>query len=805
MTKYFFFLIFSLQFYNSQEIKKEMIAFRTNQKITIDGQLSEDEWHKATPAKDFVANRPINLQPEPEHLKSEVRILYDDAAIYIGAKLYDKAPDKIMKEITQRDNSGASDFFGAYINGFNDGQSAFGFFVNAGGTQIDASTSDSDGEDSTWDAIWYSKVKIVEDGWIVEMKIPYAALRFSNQKEQVWGINFMREVRRDRQSYTWSPIDNNVGGFIRQSGLLKGISDIKPPTRLFFIPYVSAYLSAAEGVKPEQILKGGLDIKYGINDAFTLDAILVPDFGQAAFDDVVLNLSPFEQQFNENRPFFQEGTELFNKGNIFYSRRIGGSPSRWPTTTENEEVEEVPATSELINATKVSGRTSKGLGIGFLNALTDNTYAIIRNLDTGNLRKELIEPVTNYNITVFDQRFNQNSSLSLINTNVTRMASGFQKANVTGLVYDLSNKANSYNLFGSAKYSSIYGIENGKQGFSGDIMLIRTKGKFRFGQGVDYRTKEYDINDLGINFITNFYAFNGFAGYRILNPSKIFNTFNTNISYYLQLHKETDKFMESGINWNTNFSSKKNDWFGVSLWTSPTTTLDYYEPREEGRTLFVPKSHGFNIWSSTNYNRKFAADVNFNFNNFEQERRESFGFNISPRYRFSDKFTLIYRFNYNQQKSDMGFTAFDVNDHIILIERDRDTYINTVSGKYALNADMTINLSVRHYWSISEKVAFHTLQYDGSWMPNNIFNENRNDNFNLWNFDLSYAWWIVPGSQLNLLYRNNAFQYSREINRNYGQNFNSLFEDNLNHTLSLSIRYFFDYNDIKRKVRDLSI
>lgn len=773
-----------------------MYAQRTIQQIVIDGQLSENEWDNASPAKDFIANRPINLKPEPDHLKSEVRILYDDVAIYIGAKLYDNEPNKIMKEITQRDNIGASDFFGVYINGFNDGQQAFAFFTTAAGTQFDASTSDADGEDSTWDAIWYSKVKIVEDGWIVEMKIPYAALRFSDIKEQIWGINFMREVRRDRQSYTWSPIDNNVGGFIRQSGLLKGISDIQPPTRLFFIPYLSTYFSAAKGISPDQTVKGGLDIKYGINDAFTLDAILVPDFGQAAFDNVVLNLSPFEQQFNENRPFFQEGTDLFNKGNIFYSRRIGGSPSKYPSTLDEEEAE-IPSTTELLNAVKVSGRTSKGLGIGFLNAITDNTYAIIKNLETGISRKELIEPVTNYNITVFDQRFNQNSSVSLINTNVSRMHGEYQNANVTGIVWDLNNKKNSYNLWGSAKYSNIYGIENGDKGFSGNTMLIRTKGKIRFGQGIDFVTKDYNINDLGINFITNFYSFNGFVGYRILNPTKKFNNFNSEISYYLQLHKETDKFMESGINWNTNFSTKKNDWFGLSAWTSPRTSLDYYEPRVEGRTLFVPKSHGGNFWFSSNYNRKFALDISTSINNFEQNRRRSQSLNISPRYRFSDKMTVIYQFNFFKQWSDIGFTAFDDNNNIILIERDRDTFTNTISGKYAINADMTINLSIRHYWSLSEKVAFHTLQEDGKWLPNNTFDRNRNDNFNLWNFDLSYSWWIVPGSQLNILYRNNAFQYSRDINRNYGQNFNSLFEDNLSHTLSLSVRYFIDYNDAK--------
>lgn len=780
-----------------------MQAYRITESISIDGNLSEEAWSKALPAKDFISFRPDNLNPAPENLKTEVKILYDDDAIYIAAKMYDSEPHKIMKEITQRDNIGASDFFGAYINGFNDGQGSFGFFVTAAGTQFDASSTEAEGEDPTWDAIWFSKAKIVEDGWIVEMKIPYAALRFSSEKEQTWGINFMREVRRDRQSYTWNPINVGIGGFNRHAGILNGIANIETPIRLFLMPYMSSYLNHSNG-ETKTILRGGLDIKYGINDALTLDAILVPDFGQAAFDDVILNLTPFEQQFNENRPFFQEGTDLFNKGNIFYSRRIGGGSSRFPQINDNEEIINYPSTSELINATKISGRSSKGLGFGFLNAITDNTYANIQNLDDESIRKELIEPVTNYNITVFDQRFNKNSSVSLINSNVTRMASGFQKANVTGLVWDLNNKANSYNLWGSTKYSNIYGIENGKQGFSGDVSIMRTKGKYRFRKSIEYVSKDYDINDLGINFITNYTQFDATGSYQILNPNKYFNQFFLNLNSYIRLENTYKKAMISGLNTTTNFSNKKNDWFGGGIWTTPTIYHDFYEPRVEGRYLIIPKHHGGNVWFSSNYNRKFAGDISLNFNNFEQARRKNYTINISPRYRFNDNFTLIYRFNYNKQLSDMGYTAME-NNNIVLIERDRDTFTNTISGKYAINADMTINLSVRHYWSLSEAVAFHNLQENGRWTPNNTFNNNRNDNFNLWNFDLSYSWWIVPGSQLNFLYRNNAFQYSRTIERDFNSNFSSLFEDSLNHSLSLSIRYFIDYNSAKKYLKNKNI
>src|SRR5258705_10304557 len=163
-----------------------------------------------------------------------------------------------------------------------------------------------------------------------------------------------------------------------------GIKYIKPPLRLSFSPYFSSYVNNypynTPGIKNTTTsLNGGMDVKYGINDAFTLDMTLIPDFGQVQSDNQVLNLSPFEVKYNENRSFFTEGTELFNKGNLFYSRRIGGTPIHFGDVSgqlgANERVLKNPTESKLINATKVSGRTTKGLGVGFFNALTKPMYA----------------------------------------------------------------------------------------------------------------------------------------------------------------------------------------------------------------------------------------------------------------------------------------------------------------------------------------------------------------------------------------------------------------------------------------------
>ena len=788
------FLLLSFSLFGTFKLfgQKGTTALRINESVFVDGKLDETIWTKARLANEFIMLEPENGVPESPERKSEVKILYDDDAIYVGAILYDNEPSKIEKEITQRDDFGTADHFGIFINGFNDGQQDFRFFVSASGVQMDCLATEN-GEDFSWDAIWNSEVKITDFGWVVEMEIPYAALRFSDDKMQTWGVNFFREIRRFRQKATWSKVDRAIGSFINQAGILDGIENIKTPTRLFLIPYTSGYIESNNN-GTESTFKAGMDIKYGINDSFTLDAILVPDFGQTAFDNVELNLGPFEQQFNENRPFFTEGTDLFSKGNLVYSRRIGGPPSASPTTSENETVETYPNTVNLLNALKVSGRTSEGLGIGFLNAITEKTYARIRNKDTNEIREELVEPLSNYNILVFDQRFNQNSSVSFINTNVTRFGD-FRDANVTGIVYDINSKGNKYNISGDLKMSSIYDDEKGN-GYSTYINFGKTYGKYRYSVASQYVSKEFDINDLGINFITNYHNFAANFNYRILNPTKRYNSFRLNANYYLELENTTGKAQDHWINMNINSSTLKNDFIGYGFLVSPFVTYNFYESRVPGRPLAFPASGNAWIYFSSNYNRKFALDVEPSVRIFDQENRLNYGLFVSPRYRFNDKLTLIYSTNYNRQNSDIGWVDFSEND-IILAERNRTTLTNSISGKYAINNKMTLNLTTRHYWSFAENVQFHNLLEDGTFTPNNNYTSNKDANFNLWNFDLSYSWWFAPGSQITALYRNNAQNFSNEINKSFGSNVGNVFEDNLNHVFSVSLRYFIDYNKAK--------
>nr|WP_314864547.1 DUF5916 domain-containing protein [uncultured Flavobacterium sp.] len=793
-------LIFVCCFGYSQ--KKSLTTQFTTEKIIIDGKFDEGAWLKADVAKDFVMWMPDNGKAEPKETRTEVRVTYDNEAVYFAATMYDNEPNKILKELSQRDNSGTADRVGVFINGYNDGQQEFSFILSAAGVQEDFLFTESSGEDSSWNAIWEGKTQITDFGWTAEIKIPYAALRFSSEKKQTWGINFIRDFKRARAFYSWNLIDNKINSRGNQEGVLNGIENIQTPTRLFLIPYSSFYLNSNANQKTKGDLKGGVDIKYGINDAFTLDAILVPDFGQTTFDNVILNLGPFEQQFNENRPFFTEGTELFSKGNLFYSRRIGGSPSISPELSVNESVTESPGKVNLLNALKISGRTKNGLGIGVLNAVTEKTEAIITNDITGTTRKALVEPLANYNVFVLDQRFRKNSSVSFINTNVTRNGD-VRDGNVSALLFDLNTKKNTYNLSGDYKYSFVngLGVEN-KKGYSSSINIGETSGKFQYGAGAEYISKSFNKDDMGIQFQSNYHSFYSNGSYRILNPTKTFNMFNIYMNLYSEFDNRSGRIQQGMMNVNLNSMTKKNNYYGGGFNARPIKTYDFYEPRTQNQSRFlkIPEVINAYFFYSSNYNNRFAFEFNPSYGIANEKGRIGYGLSISPRYRFSDHFSLNFNFDFSQQNNNIGYVGDNsISNEIFMGRRDRSTYINTLQGKFTINSDMNFNLSLRHYLSYATYNQYYSLQNDGSIVPTSNYTENSNSNFNAWNLDVSYSWWFAPGSQVSILYRNNAALFENEFKSDLGSNFQKVIDqNNLNHVFSISVRYFIDYNSLKK-------
>jgi len=385
-----FFLLFCINFALAQK-KKEIHAQRITTSPKIDGILDDQIWKDIPTNGNFFMWQPGNEGVIPETLRSEVKMAYDNKAVYFAAYLYDNEPEKILRQFSQRDNVSVQvDFFSIAINTYNDGINETRFFITSAGTIGDA-RADQMNEDFSYNVVFDARMSIDEKGWYAEFKIPYNALRFPEVEVQNWSINFYRRLQKRNQTHTWNFIDNKVAQQTQYNGLVKGVSNIDPPLRLTFFPFVQGLASTAQG-DTKTNFSAGLDVKYGLSDSFTLDATLIPDFGQAAFDEVRLNLGPFEQTFNENRQFFTEGTELFNKGEIFFSRRVGGAPVASVSDEDlniNEAAEDNPSKINLLNALKISGRTKGNLGIGFFNAITEKTEIRITDTITGNTRKAI--------------------------------------------------------------------------------------------------------------------------------------------------------------------------------------------------------------------------------------------------------------------------------------------------------------------------------------------------------------------------------------------------------------------------------
>ena len=770
----------------------------------IDGLLTDEAWKDAAIAKDFVMLQPSNGEPELETHKTTVKVLYDDNAIYISAMLIEPDPSKIAMEFTNRDNFGQTDFFLVTLNPNNDGLNATEFFVMSTGTQADATVSRGN-EDASWSAVWKSAVKIQHNGWSVEMKIPYAALRFSNEKVQTWGVNFHRKSNAQNAQYTWNHIDNTKGIWTQYDGVLKGIENIKPPTRLSFYPYASTTASSYSG-ETTYNHSLGMDLKYGITENFTLDLTLIPDFGQAAFDDITLNLGPFEQRFSEQRQFFTEGTELFNKGDLFYSRRIGNRPVGYNAVSDNlddqEEIIENPEKVNMLNAVKVSGRTKGGLGVGFFNAITEKTTATIKRNATADTAesfyKKTTEPFANYNVLVLDQQFNQNSSVSLVNTNVTREGE-FRDANVTGLMYRLINPSNTYFIDGHLKMSNINeaGIIN--TGYSFDTSIAKISGEWQGELGYTFQDDTFDINDLGFQRRNNNQTIYSWIGYSSLKPIGNFN--NLKASFYIR-----NQFLHTPGVYTGNFyrlrsfaMTRERLAFGLTLKGKMGKQKDFFEPRKPIKDqIYLERNSETELdgFISTDFRKKFAIDLGGSFKNINGTDQSEFGFKIEPRYRFSNQMLFIYGFNFYTAKNDIGFVA-DQNDAVIIGKRKSNSFENNLSSRYSFSTKSSLSLSFRHYWqTVAYNNEFYTLNAAGRLNGNN-YTGDHDVNYNSWNLDLNYFWEFAPGSQLILFYRNSIFNENNASNLNFGTNLEDLFRQASTNTFSLKLVYFIDYNKLK--------
>ena len=380
--------------------------------ISIDGRLTEDTWRLTPAITDLVQRDPDEGRPATE--RTEVRLVYDEEALYIGARLFDSQSGAIVRRLSRRDADSSSDLFRVYLDPHHDHKTGVLLRVSADGSLADSWLSNDFNRDASWDGVWEAATTVDAEGWTVEMRIPFSQLRFAPGDRQTWGLNVSRYIQRKNEEDWWVLVPKNDSRLVSAFGHLAGLDGIRPRRHVEMLPYVTASVQRTGTARPGDPFNrpsgmnggAGMDFKWGMTSSFTLDGAINPDFGQVEVDPAVVNLSAFETFFAEKRPFFIEGSQQFaNFGRsglvlygrfgatyprLWYSRRIG----RLPRLQADGDFVSQPTATTILGAAKVTGRTASGWNMSFVDAVTEQESARVA---LGESRTTAaVEPFTNY-------------------------------------------------------------------------------------------------------------------------------------------------------------------------------------------------------------------------------------------------------------------------------------------------------------------------------------------------------------------------------------------------------------------------
>lgn len=489
---------------------KTIVAVRAETPPVLDGVLDEPQWQAAPPILDFSQSDPKE-GAQPTELTS-VRMVYTDHALYVGVICYDSQPQLIVQQLTRRDRSTEADRFTVQIDSYHDHSTAFVFQANVSGVQSDGVLSQNGiVYDVTWDALWDVSTRVYMDGWSAEFEIPFNALRFSRQQGEMyeWGINFRRYISRKHETDEWVMIPWGEKLIISKWGHLSGIANIVPPMNLSIIPYAAntstfQTSSAPSAASSDHTVNAGLDVKYGLTRNFTLDGTVNPDFGQVEVDQAVLNLTVFETNYPEKRPFFVEGAQVFAFGvstvdnsslPLFFSRRIGKRPSGSYAPPSGTAFEKNPLSTTILGAAKVTGHTQSGFSLGAIASVTDEERATVMS-SSGQHSETVTEPRGSYNVLRMKQEFGENSWIGGIATLASRQQvlpalSGGLDWN---LRFDGSHTLDGY----AAAVRSSRGDPAQRDGVAGKLLFARIAAEhWLYEISHDFASRYFNSNDLG--------------------------------------------------------------------------------------------------------------------------------------------------------------------------------------------------------------------------------------------------------------------------------------------------------------------
>ena len=599
-------LLYLVVFLQAQNPPDTVYAYRITTQPTIDGILNDAAWDQSKSISGMIQRNPDEGRPATQ--KSLIWVAYDDAYLYVAARLFDTHPDSIIARPGRRDADTQSDRFGIFLDTYRDLRSGYFFELNAAGVYCDGVINNDTYFDDDWDAVWEGKARVDDKGWSVEMRIPLSQMRFPNKEIQHWGVNFGREIKRRKEETYYVSWPRNENNFVSRFAPLEGITHIRPAKNLELLPYVRVKNRRAPAAPGDPFNSGseykaaaGLDIKYGVTSNLTLNATVNPDFGQVEVDPAVVNLSDFETFYSEKRPFFIEGASNYSFGNggatsnwnfnwsnpnFFYSRRIGRRPQG--SAQYLEPFSDTRDGSRIIGAAKITGKVGNNINVGALSALTAREYSRL-SADGASVYSKEVEPLTTYNVLRLIQERNEGrNGIGMIATGIHRFfrdpaLKKEMNANALSLGTDgwhFIDNEKVWVLSGWLGYSRIKGspeqilrVQTGSthrfqrpdfnyisvdsqrtilSGFAGRLALSKEKGNWLFNSAFGFIQPEFDVNDMGFLFRTNVINAHVAGGYRWTNPSSWYRNLSVLTSVFGNMDFDgniNNKGLWSMLNW----------------------------------------------------------------------------------------------------------------------------------------------------------------------------------------------------------------------------------------------------------------
>jgi len=643
----------------------------------IDGFDDEAIWGEAAIATDFGQFQPAEGERATE--RTEARVVYGADALYVYLHAFDSEPDAVVGQLTRRDQPSYSDLLSVVIDSYFDKRTAFQFAVNPVGVKHDVYRFDDTQEDRGWDAVWDVATRMTPQGWAAEFKIPYSQLRFPDAPVQTWGINFLRDIARKQELAVWAPTTRSDGAIVSRFGELRGLRELGSPNRMELLPYTLASLERAPGDEQDPFYSPnatfgtvGVDVKYGVTSNLTLDVTVNPDFGQVEADPAQVNLSAFETFLPERRPFFLEGSSIFNfpialgdgdgaNESLFYSRRIGRSPQGW--ANPNSGYVEVDDRTTILGAWKLSGKTAGGWSIGAMHAMTAEENAQIAP-GVGDGYQQAVEPFSNYGVLRVQKDFREGrSAIGVIGTGLARnedvAADLFLRSNAYSGGVDFRHRfaSNRWQLSGYVLGSHVTGspeaiartqrsparyfqrpdaghveydpTRTSLSGASANFGITKFSGGFwRVGTGMQTRTPGFEVNDVGFlnsaDFITNW----GWLGYHHTTEQGPFRNWMVNLNGWHQSDWDSNR---TGTGGNVNLNAQlKNFWHAYA---GVNQEFSAYSTRKlRGGPLYLREAQT-NFWTGFGTDSRKAVLVNMNaFGNVRPES-DSWSYGLSPNVR----------------------------------------------------------------------------------------------------------------------------------------------------------------------------